>query len=572
VYQKVIFETMGMTRQGGFLHRNCLKILFLGVLWSLCSSVFAEQIKQDSIDLELIEQENKLYQQALAWYDDGNYRRALDLLEEVRLLTPKRRIAEQLIYQSRLQLGLWVDPADNVGNEGWEVVQQVHVDSLQPEDADSVFHLSQVLLDQQKYQGALKLLSWLTEIQPNRSEYSNSYQQLREFLHQAGKNFMQAGNVWFREGEYGRALHEWYKALYFTPKDPILLSRIEEAENKATAQYAEYRSRLRALDSSGQKALLYTVSEEAWSRFPEDEFFRKTWDSLRVWKDQEIKSAFLLADSLEQAGKLMEAWDLLNALHKDYPFEPLLSRRLSSMEVHTDRFERQQKVDSLINLLGQHREDGDYAGAAEVFSELYRLSGENLDDEARLWMNEMRQNHETKRQVEQTLEMARERILLGRYTQATAILNELLSWYPSSLVAKDLLEYATEQQTNINQTQQDIERAQELIRQGRAREARSIQLRNTGQKQLDDQIRQVKSEVHQAEGQKDPKSQANRIAQEESKKKVRELFIQGVGHYRRGDYKAALQSWEAVLELDPEHKQARNYIPNVRLKLERLGE
>lgn len=554
------------------MQNYCLKCLFLGLLLGLYSSVFAEQIKQDSIDLELIEQENQLYQQALAWYDDGNYRRTLDLLEQVRLLTPKRRIADQLVYQSRLQLGLWVDPSDNAGSEGWEVVQQVRVDSLKPEDADSVFHLSQILLDQQRYQGALRLLSWLTEMQPDRSEYFKNYQQLRAFLHQAGKNFLEAGNVWFREAEYGQALHEWYKALYFTPKDPILLSRIEEAENKATAQYAEYRNRLRALDSSGQKALLFTVSEEAWTRFPEDEFFRKTWDSLRVLKDHEIKSAFLLADSLEQGGGLMEAWDLLNDLQKDYPFEPLVSRRLSAMEVQTDRFERQEKVDSLIRLLGQHREKGDYAGAAEVFSELYRLSGENLDEEAQLWMNELRQNHKTKRQVEQTLEMARERIMLGRYTQATAILNELLSWYPSSLVAKDLLEYATEQQTTINRTKQDIERAQELIREGRAREARSIQLRNTGQKQVDDQIRQVKSEVYQAERQNDPDSQTSGIAQEEHQKKVRELFIQGVAHYRRGNYQAALQKWEAVLELDPEHKQARNYIPNVRLKLERLGE
>ena len=98
------------------------------------------------------------------------------------------------------------------------------------------------------------------------------------------------------------------------------------------------------------------------------------------------------------------------------------------------------------------------------------------------------------------------------------------------------------------------------MKSGQLKEAKKVDLSLTGAKQVDQEVKQVQRTIREAEFAHTP----------ENDKKAQELFLEGIAKYRVGDYKEALEKWNQVIRLNPDHEQAKKYIANVKLKLARM--
>ena len=56
-------------------------------------------------------------------------------------------------------------------------------------------------------------------------------------------------------------------------------------------------------------------------------------------------------------------------------------------------------------------------------------------------------------------------------------------------------------------------------------------------------------------------------ARQENSAMVEKLYHQGVEFYAQGQYQKALQNWELVLDMNPQHKKSQESIKAVREKL-----
>ena len=52
-------------------------------------------------------------------------------------------------------------------------------------------------------------------------------------------------------------------------------------------------------------------------------------------------------------------------------------------------------------------------------------------------------------------------------------------------------------------------------------------------------------------------------------KEVWNLYLRGIEHFTRGEYREAIEVWEEVLRLDPENENAVRNIEEARLRLKR---
>jgi tetratricopeptide (TPR) repeat protein len=179
-------------------------------------------------------------------------------------------------------------------------------------------------------------------------------------------------------------------------------------------------------------------------------------------------------------------------------------------------------------------------------------------------LDQQKNQFQKQRDFENLLEIARRNSQDGLIAQSKEALLNALKIQPESPVAKQMLadiqREEARQATVEEQRRKDLQKAEALLAAGQIQSAKKVDLSLSGVGKVDQEVKQVQRNIREAEFARTP----------EKDRRAQELFLEGIAKYRVGDYEEALEKWKLVLQLNPDHDQAKKYMANVKQKLSRM--
>ena len=506
----------------------------------------------------------KYIQSAQDYMQRSQYQKALVQLSKARALSPTEVSIDEKMRECHVRLGNWVSPED-AATSSWIEVDKLRLADVQPRAFDSLFQVAKTLENRENYEIAERIFSHLANKAPTKKEYGKAYQDLRLKVELMSQNHIEVGEVFLKQGRFAKALEEFKAALFFKPDDPYLQSRIKLVESRQLELRETYKGRLAKVLAEGDRDQAAVIAERAFREFPSEKFFRRTLDSLTTLRLE------MLAKTLEECRALMDSSQFASAESRlreallSYPGEPQVVDLLQQSRAKLESSKKVALADSLSKELTQAIETGNTSLATSLLQNL-KATGAAGDDIAQKekGLDSLKSRLQVQRDFENTLEKARRLMKDGQLAEARAALEAAMGMNPKSPVAKQMLEDVKREEAKQVETEdakrKEIQKADAFVKAGQIQSAKKVDLSLTGAQQVDQEVKQVQRAIREAEYARTP----------ENDKKAQDLFFEGIGSYRLGDYQEALEKWNKVLKLNPDHEQAQKYVANVKQKLARM--
>jgi len=531
-------------------------------MWLLQTALFLG-IAQGFVAYADITDRQKLVLSADDYMKQGEFQKALVQLQKARSQDSFEFFIDQKMRACQMRLGNWVS------SEGSSQVDWIEVDKLRLEDVpirsfDSLFHVAQGLEARENYETALRIFNHIAERAPAKAEYGKASQDLRLKLEQLAQNHSDVGEMFLKQGRFLKALEEFNRALYYKPQDAFLLDRVKLVEARHAELLDTYRSRLTKLVQAKERDQAAALAERAFREFPEDKGFRAIMDSLQTVRLGAMRVMLDECRSQIDVHKYSLAESRLREALVAYPGEPEVNELLQEVRQKIDADRRIAIKDSLDKAFSRAIRIENAGLAASILQSMHtQFSSADFSAQQKK-IDELNVRLQKIQDFQTALEHARQAMRDGLLSVADSALQNALALDPASPVAKKMLEDVRREQAKTSEVEvnkhREVQKAQALVKAGQIKEAKKADLSLTGARQVDQEVKQVQRTIREAEFARTP----------ENDKKAQELFLEGIAKYRVGDYKEALDKWNQVTKLNPDHDQAKKYIANVKQKLARM--
>lgn len=525
-----------------------LLFLFLGLAQG--SSLTAEQ--------------KVLVQSAEAYMKKDQYQKALVQLQKARTLNQAEVSIDEKIRECHIRLGNWISPED-AALSGWIETDKLRLQEVQPKAYDSLLRVGKTLESRENYETAERIFSFLAGKEPSNKSYGKAFQDLRLKIEIQAQNHMEVGEVFLKQGRFSKALDEFKAALFFRPKDPYLIDRIKLVEIRQVELRGTYRKRLSKVLAEGDRDQAAVVAERAFREFPDEMYFRRTLDSLTTVRLDALSKLLDQARSMVDASKGSEAIPMLREALVTFPGEVQVLDLLQQAQVQAEAQKRKIWLDSLRTEVDRALEQGNLSLAGSLLQNLKSGGATSAETEKQeKVLIEQKNRAQSQREFEAILEKARKSMKDGNLKESRKDLESALAMNPQSPVAKQMFLDVQKEEAKLAEIEEskrkDVQKAESFVKSGQIQSAKKVDLSLTGAKEVDQEVKQVQRAIREAEYARTP----------ENDKKAQELFFEGIGSYRLGDYQEAFEKWNQVLKLNPDHEQAKKYVINVKQKLARM--
>lgn len=493
----------------------------------------------------------------------GQYGKALVQLQKARSLDSQQVNLDSKIRECQIRLGSWI-PGQNAASMEWIEVDKLRLQEVPEKSYDSLLQVAKSLEDRENYEVALKILAYIAEKAPAKQEYAKVHQSLRLKLDKMVVNYTEVGDVFLKQGRFGEARDEFRRGLFFRPNDAYLQDRLKLVESKQGEMIATYRSQLKASLAKQDAEASLAIADRAFRDFPDDRDFRRVADSLRSLHESDRESVIQECRSLLAKGEIGSAESKLREALVKYPGDPTVMQMQADALRALEQKRKAGLRDSLEKQFLASMQAGNIGlGAMQLQRMKIEFPGANLSI-LQKQLDQQKNQFQRQRDFENLLEIARRNSQDGLIAQSKEALLNALKIEPESPVAKQMLadiQKEESRQTAVEeQRRKDLQKAEALLAAGQIQSAKKVDLSLSGVGKVDQEVKQVQRNIREAEFARTP----------EKDRRAQEIFLEGIAKYRVGDYEEALEKWKQVLQLNPDHDQAKKYMANVKQKLSRM--
>lgn len=468
---------------------------------------------------------SKLIRGAQELLKEGQPAKALVQLQRARALDSIQEGIDQLMWRCRIKMGEWVPP-DAARMNAWIELEKNGLDAILPSKFDSLYQVGQDLEAKEDLGTAIRIYSFLVRKVPDRSDYVETFKVALSKQDLSVAAHLGIAEDLVRKGRLSEALVECRLALFAKPDDPALQRRVDDLESAVRVSVDNFRSRIARDIASRDPQDALDVVQQALVVHPDDSTFRRQADSLIGAKRTVVASKLEEVGRLIDAGQETRAVGVLASAMKDYPDDPIFAQTFEELKERINKKRQKAELDALSRSFEAAIARGD-AGRAKSLVANMQGKGVKASTLERMGarVDSLREAQAARIVVDEGLASARKALGANDKASAKVALQQSLSKNPDNTVAKGLLE-------DLN-----------------------------------------KAESAPAPARPEPAARAAPPSKELVwMQQVNTSLLSGIASYRKGDYKAALDSWNEVVKMDPSNQEARRYIANVRQKLARLGQ
>ncbi|UCF78214.1 MAG: PorV/PorQ family protein [Candidatus Eiseniibacteriota bacterium] len=232
-------------------------------------------------------------------------------------------------------------------------------------------------------------------------------------------------------------------------------------------------------------------------------------------------------------------------------------------EQEARRAELQVRVHVLVELGREFLEQGELRLALLKFGQASRLEPENQEVSA--WIS--RADSLVSNEVSARVEQARQLAASGKHLEAFSAWNRVLLLEPDNPVAL----------AGLDESKKSLESMDENLAEARRRidalglYTRAVRAYERGDYQ--DAKAMVNEVLRLYPADKDALRFAERIEERLSPPKpkveedIRELYVEGMNHFNSGEYEKAIESWQKILEMDPDNEMVTKNIEKAKARL-----
>ncbi len=393
------------------------------------------------------------------------------------------------------------------------------------------------------FDDAVSDLTRILELDPNNLKAQRRLVELKPYMDIYVKRTLNDGAKYLQEKEYQKAKESFEGVLLVEKNNQSALTnlaRIEEVFSGLADEHFE-----RGLDYYRQKNYVLAIEEFNLAQEYKPDFEDAAYYSSRAREklmQARTRTQTLIAtgDELERKGRYYDATkQFLQVLQLD-PGNPNARNRIDKLRPRVERY-----VQNLYNEGLKQFGEKDFFKAQESFSTVLSIDPGYKD--ARTQLSRVRSAIND--QITQNILSAENYVQKGEWQNALDSYSNVLSLDPQNSRA-----------TQGRQLAQTKLQVQTLIANGEARlnEQKFLEAINIFQKALE----------------RDPDNEKAKTslnaAKEQMSKLIEKVFVEGINLYAQDNYQDAINKWNQVLKLDPNHKSALEYKQQAEERLQAL--
>lgn len=375
-------------------------------------------------------------------------------------------------------------------------------------------------------------LTRILELDPRNIKAQKRLVELRPYMDYYVKKTLDEGAKHFEKQDYQKAKESFESVLLVEKTNKMAsnyLIQIEDAFSKLAEEHFE-----RGLDQYRQKNYTLAIEEfkQAQKFKPDFEdagyYLSRTREKLLQARTR-TQTLIATGDELERKGRYYDATkQYLQVLQLD-PGNPIARNRIDKLRPRVERY-----VQNIYNEGVKQFGEKDFAKAQESFSTVLSIDPGHKD--ARAYMSRVR--GAINDQIAQSILIAESYMQKGEWENAQNSYSNVLSLDPQNIRA-----------TQGRQLAQSKLQIQAMIANGEAR--------------LNEQKFLEAIDIFQKALERDPDNEKAKTslsaAKEQMNSLIEKLFVEGINLYAQDNYQDAINKWNQVLRLDPNHKSALEY-------------
>jgi type II secretory pathway component GspD/PulD (secretin)/Tfp pilus assembly protein PilF len=524
----------------------------------------AERERLEAMQEAQEEKIESLYDRARGAYSDEDYEGAIDLVEKVLAEEPEHRRARSLLEKSTERL-------ERQRREAFE------------EKVDQQIELAEDHLDAERYDEAMTAYRQALKLDPGNREAQQGLEEAAEEKAEAIAraeeeareaamrerqeridSLVDQGEDQLRDDQYDKAIDSFKQALKLDPESREAQRGLEDAtEEKAEAQArAEEEAR-----------------EEAERQFQErvENLAEKAEDYLDEDQYEEAIDTFEQVLQLDPGNRDAQA-----GIEEAAEEKAEAQARAEEQAREAAEREREEQIESLVDRGESQLDEDRYTDAIAAFEQVLQLDPENSTARKRLAdAVEQKQEAEAEQrreELESRLENANEMAEQGQFEEAIEEIKSVMSVSPEFPGAEKSLERAQDMKAEAEEKareekrkamaaelQQYFDRAKIFLEADQLDRAES-ELNQVMEKdpenekaaELMSQVEQRRSELAAEQAKRE--EEARKAEEARRAQEVQQLFTEAKEKYVAGDVIAAVDLWNQVLEINPDHQETLTYL------------
>ncbi len=464
---------------------------------------------------------------AQRFFDSGQFRKAIELWEQIPPTDPQYVDAQFAIRKARLRI-------KQIGEE-----QAVSLET--GSQLDTYIVQAEQLERQGKFREALQLYEEARLLMPQNTLLYKKIEDLHALLEDAIERHKSLGELYFARGEYEKSKAEWERLLLIEPSNEQAKQRLGDLEVLTATSDRVFYQRGNSLIRKGLLNRAHAEFEKALRINPENERTLQAVSHLESipFTEYTVKKGDTLSSIAKQYTQDASDFTILADFNKLEPKVSLIIGQTLKIP-HVLRFRQ---------ALAPEEE--------ELFTE--NMAQEPLDASRSL---NPPQESEEGTSTAQLLEQGVVAYNQGNYRKAMKLFNTVYERDPDNQEAYDYFILAT---TNLRQGTPAVEASPEMFTEnqetGQTTEIEAliqagIALRNVGK--LKDAVT-----TFEKASQLDPENNEIDEYLEETRDEFQKLMTshlnEGIKLFNQANLEGAIKEWEKVLDLDPSNPQATEY-------------